>query len=301
MGKIIFPYDLGDIRFMENQNVVLAETVAVPEIKKNAYFFDSKLKFLMERDFQKNTPIMLTGPAGTGKTTALTDFYDSKGLKYVRVNLNGQTTLSDLIGTWCVRGGETVWLDGCVTTAMREGYPCIIDENDYGTPEMLGALNPILEGKALILKEKGGEEVTPHKNFRISCTANTVGSQEIYKYLYNGTITLNTAYLDRCSIYTVNYPSVEKELQIILSRFPALEGNEEIPKFLEVISIARSQFLSGSFSFPVSPRMTILVAECLNDGMSFVDAFESTFQGRMIDETYRVFMSYVDRVFNFKK
>ena len=59
--------------------------------------------------------------------------------------MNGQTTVGDFVGFWTVKGGETMWVDGVLPTAMREGLWLIVDELDFAEPSILAVLTAVLE------------------------------------------------------------------------------------------------------------------------------------------------------------
>jgi cobaltochelatase CobS len=130
--------------------------------------------------------------------------------------LNGQTTIGEFVGLWTVKGGETVWVDGVLPKAMKEGLWLILDEIDFAEPAILSVLNAVLEknGK-LMLKEKGHEIVTPHKDFRIFATANGVGCMSDFRGLYQGTNIMNEAFLDRWRCYHVDYLPAEEEAKVL--------------------------------------------------------------------------------------
>ena len=61
----------------------------------------------------------------------------------LRSNLNGQTTIGDFVGLWTVKGGETVWVDGVLPKAMREGIWLVLDEIDFAEPAILSVINSV--------------------------------------------------------------------------------------------------------------------------------------------------------------
>jgi MoxR-like ATPase len=179
--------------------------------------------------------ILLTGEAGTGKTSMIEQLAARIGQPVLRVNLNGETRIGDFLGRLNVVAGEngsvTDWVDGILPLAMKRGMWLILDEIDMGEPNILSLLHPILEpGGRLVLKENKGEEVRPHPNFRIFGTANGIGSQTNRSDTYAGVNQMNEAFLDRWHIITMPSLDAKTEIKVIRKRYPSLP-----PKFAKRI------------------------------------------------------------------
>jgi len=85
--------------------------------------------------------VLLIGAPGTGKSTAAMNV---AGCKY-RVTMTESTTKDDLLGYWELRDQKTMWVDGPVTLAMREGAPILIDEINCYSPEASSLLYSIID------------------------------------------------------------------------------------------------------------------------------------------------------------
>ena len=176
----------------------------VPKVN-SAYHFAEFTDDLIE-DMKEEKKVMLVGHTGCGKTSVIDQIGARMGQGVIRVNMNGQTTIGDFVGLWTVKGGETVWVDGVLPKAMREGHWLTVDELDFAEAAILSVLNSVLEpGGRLCLKEKGHEMIDPHPNFRLFATANAVGCMASFRALYQGTNVMNRAFLDRWRVYHVNY------------------------------------------------------------------------------------------------
>jgi len=180
--------------------------------------------------------VLLTGEAGTGKTSMIEQLAARINQPVLRVNLNGETRIGDFLGRMNViatagKGSETVWVDGILPLAMKKGMWLILDEIDMGEPNILSLLHPILEpGGRLVLKENKGEEVRPHPNFRIFGTANGIGSQTNRGDTYAGVNQMNEAFIDRWHIITMPNLPAKVEVKVIRERYPHLA-----PKFAKRI------------------------------------------------------------------
>ena len=187
----------------------------VPRINP-AYLFSERFNDIVE-DIVENRRVMLIGHTGAGKTSLIEQVAARSHHGVLRSNMNGQTTVGDFVGFWTVKGGETLWVDGVLPTAMREGLWLIVDEIDFAEPSILAALTAVLEPHGrLVLKEKGNEIVAPHANFRLFATANAVGAMSQFRHLYQGANLMNEAFLDRWRVYLLDYLSPAEEANVLM-------------------------------------------------------------------------------------
>jgi cobaltochelatase CobS len=181
-----------------------------------AYLFPERFGDILQ-DIVENRRVLLIGHTGAGKTSLIEQVAARSQRGVLRANMNGQTTIGDFVGFWTVKGGETLWVDGVLPTAMREGLWLVVDEIDFAEPSILAVLTAVLEPHGrLLLKEKGNELVAPHPSFRLFATANAVGAMSVYRHLYQGANLMNEAFLDRWRVYLMNYLSPEEEAEVLM-------------------------------------------------------------------------------------
>lgn len=180
-------------------------------------------------------PTFITGLSGNGKTISVEQVCAQLKRKLVRVNITTETEEEDLLGGMRLLNGETIWFDGPVVRAMKEGAILLLDEIDLGTNKLL-CLQSVLEGKGVFLK-KIGEYVKCHPQFNVIATANTKGQgDESGKFI--GTNFLNEAFLERFPAWLEQeYPTLPQEQKIIdkaLSVFE-IDINETHGNFIEAL------------------------------------------------------------------
>lgn len=148
-----------------------------------------------------NDRALLTGHKGVGKTSIVEQFAARINQPCIRINLNGETRISDFLGKMTLLGDKTVYSYGVLPNAMMQGAWLICDEIDMAEPNILSLLHPVLErnGK-LVLKENDGETILPHENFRIFGTSNTIGVMQDFAGQYSGGNDQNQAFLDRWAV-----------------------------------------------------------------------------------------------------
>ena len=173
-----------------------------------------------------NENVLLTGGTGVGKTTHVVQLAARIRQPILRINFNGETRMSDLIGKMTVVNGETRWVDGVLPAAMRKGYWILFDEIDFADPAVLSLLHPVLEQNPMItLKENSGEIIKPHPMFRVFATANSIGAMSDRASSYSGTNQMNEAFLDRWQVVMVNNLPEKEEVKVIRAEAPGLNAS----------------------------------------------------------------------------
>ena len=224
----------------------------VPSIDSN-YRFQPFLSHVIDNINQKENTL-LTGGAGVGKTTHVEQLAARCNQPLLRVNLNGETRLSDFIGKLNVIGGETVWVDGILPMAMKKGWWLLLDEVDFADPAILSLLHPVLEeNPCLVIKENKGEVIKPHPSFRIFATANSIGAMQERAGSYSGTNTMNEAFMDRWQVVMVPNLPLKEEVQVVKSKVGGLKHRwaKRIVEFAHKVrekSVDGMEFSSDTFS-----------------------------------------------------
>lgn len=233
----------------------------VPRINE-AYLFTDRADDILE-DIVENRRVMLIGHTGSGKTSFIEQVAARAHYGVLRANMNGQTTIGDFVGFWTVKGDETIWVDGVLPVAMREGDWLIIDELDFAEPSILAVLTAVLEPNGrLLLKERGNEIVAPHPSFRLFATANAAGAMSGYRHLYQGANLLNEAFLDRWRVYLFDYLSIDEETEVLLRTLPVL--TRPIAQTLAAIAAdCRAAFAREDLASAFSTRRLIDWAELM--------------------------------------
>ena len=76
---------------------------------------------LFEPAYRNRLPLLLKGPTGCGKTRFVAHMAARLGRPLYTVSCHDDLTAADLTGRYLLKGGDTVWVDGPLTRAVREG------------------------------------------------------------------------------------------------------------------------------------------------------------------------------------
>lgn len=204
---------------------------------------------------QRPRHALLTGPAGSGKTTCAEKVAEALGLSFHPMSVGPETMKSDLLGFIDANGNYH-------TTQVREAFErgglLLLDEIDAGNGASMTILNSLLSNGYCSFPDG---VVQRHPDFRCIAAANTFGRGA--DRLYVGRNQLDAATLDRFVVRAFDY---DEELE------RRLAGNDEwVNRVQEVRAIASDLKLR----VVVSPRASIIGAGMLEDGFSQEDVEES--------------------------
>ena len=76
---------------------------------------------------RRGLPVLLKGPTGCGKTRFVEAMAHELGRSLITVGGHEDLTSADLVGRFLLKGGETVWVDGPLTRAVRQGDRYVIN------------------------------------------------------------------------------------------------------------------------------------------------------------------------------
>jgi MoxR-like ATPase len=242
------------------QKVFQQVQIEVPE-KDSSYVtwgFFRDVKLVVESNVFY--PLFISGLSGNGKTMMVEQACAQSKRKYVRVNITEETDEDDLIGGFRLVNGETVWCDGPVPQAMKQGAICLIDEIDRGSNKLM-CLQAILEGKPLYIK-KTGVVIKPANGFNVIATANTKGRGS-EDGRFTGARILDEAFLERfVATLEQPYPSIAVEKKIILNAmetYGKLDG-EFADNLTTWADIIRQTYKDGGVDDLISTRRLVHIA-----------------------------------------
>ena len=275
----------------------------VPEIDKD-YKFDRDTTLAILAGFKYNKRVIVHGYHGTGKSTHITNVAARLNWPCIRVNLDSHISRIDLIGkdAIVIKDGKqiTEFQEGILPFAIQNSVALIFDEYDAMRPDVAFLMTKVLETEGgLTLLEKN-KVIKPNSYFRLFATANTIGLGDTTG-LYTGTQQINQAQLDRWNITTtLNYLSLEKEMEIVLAKNKNLnniKGKEKVANMIKVASLTRKGFIAGDISTVMSPRTVIHWAENSSIFKDTGYAFRLTFLNKCDELEKNIIAEYYQRCF----
>jgi nitric oxide reductase NorQ protein len=137
---------------------------------------------VFEAAHRAGLPLLLKGPTGCGKTRFVEHMAARLALPLFTVACHDDLSAADLIGRYLLRGGETEWVDGPLTRAVRAGGICYLDEVVEARKDVTVVLHPLTDDRRRLLIDRTGEELAAPASFMLVASYNP-GYQSILKKL----------------------------------------------------------------------------------------------------------------------
>ena len=275
----------------------------VPEIDKT-YKFDKDTTLAILSGFSFNKRVLIQGYHCTGKSTHIEQVAARLNWPCIRINLDSHVSRIDLIGkdSIVIKDGKQVteFKEGILPWSIQNPVALVFDEYDAGRPDVMFVIQRVLESEGSFTLLDKNKVIKQNKFFRLFATSNTVGLGDTTG-LYHGTQQINQGQMDRWNIVsTLNYLSLEKEMEIILSKNKNLnnsKGKEQVSNMIKVASLTRKGFMAGDISTVMSPRTVLHWAENSEIFKDIGYAFRVTFLNKCDDAEKNTIAEYYQRCF----
>jgi len=127
---------------------------------------------VFEHAYRTRLPLLLKGPTGCGKSRFVEAMAAQLGRPLVTVACNDETSAADLVGRWLVKGGDTVWQDGPVTRAVRDGSMLYLDEIAEAREDVVVVLHPLSDYRRRLYIDRNDEELQAPATFMMVVSFN---------------------------------------------------------------------------------------------------------------------------------
>jgi len=220
---------------------------------------------LFEAAYEAHLPVMLKGPTGCGKTRFVEHMSWKLGRTLVTVGCHEDLTASDLVGKYTLRGDETVWQDGPLTTAVKAGGIAYLDEIVEARKDTTVVIHPLTDDRRILPLEKKGEVVQAPLDFMLVISYNP-GYQSVLKDLKHST-------KQRFVALEFDYPAADLEEEIVKQE-SGVDGDvaERLVKVAEKVRNLRTHGLEEG----VSTRLLVYAGQLIHGGVEPVAACEAT-------------------------
>ncbi len=127
---------------------------------------------LFEYAFHNRLPLLIKGPTGCGKTRFIAHMAARLGRPLITVACHDDLTAADLVGRHLIGDGQTVWSDGPLTRAVRQGGICYLDEVVEARKDTTVVLHPLTDDRRILPIERTGEELHAPDDFMLVASYN---------------------------------------------------------------------------------------------------------------------------------
>lgn len=242
-------------------DIMLAESYPKPT---DGYVFEpvllkKLLRFFLGKPARRN--LFLMGDAGTGKTSVVLEVAARLNVPVYAIACSGKTRFVHLVGSRELINGNTVWRDGPLVSAMKNGGTFLANEiTRLDAGEQMN-LAEVLDLRATLTIPDTGEIITAHDDFRVVVTGNSGGFGDD-SGAYVGEKASSYAFIDRFQKMKVDYMPETQEVSLLMSVAPYLPEDVCLA-MVRLANDVRKNFVGrgGSFQTIISTRSLVVWAK----------------------------------------
>lgn len=205
---------------------------------------------IFEQCHQQQLAVMLKGPTGCGKTRFVEHMAWRLKRPLITVACHDDLAASDLIGRFLIRHDETVWQDGPLTRAVREGAICYLDEVVEARQDTVVVLHSLTDYRRVLPIDKTGESLVAAPGFQLVISYNP-GYQRMLKDLKPST-------RQRFVALDLDFPALDHEVRIV-----AHEGGVDSATAHALVTLAQRLRSLRDRGLAEVPSTRLLVAAAL--------------------------------------
>ena len=222
---------------------------------------------------RRGLPVLLKGPTGCGKTRFVEAMAHELGRDLITVAGHEDMTSADLVGRFLLKGGETVWVDGPLTRAVRNGAICYLDEVVEARQDTTVVIHPLADHRRELPVDRLATTLKAAPGFQLVISYNP-GYQSVLKNIKEST-------RQRFVAITLDFPPVEIETEVV-----AYEAGIDFDTARALVTLGGAiRNLTGSPLREVSStRLLILAGGLVAEGLSLRSAVQSAIVEALTDD-----------------
>ncbi len=216
---------------------------------------------VFEHAWRNRLPLLIKGPTGCGKTRFVAHMAARLGLPLYTVACHDDLTAADLVGRHLIGEGRTVWCDGPLTRAVREGGICYLDEVVEARKDTTVVLHPLADDRRILPIDRTGELLEAPPSFMLVVSYNP-GYQNLLKGMKPST-------RQRFVSLRFDFPAAAREETILCGETGCAP---DVARRLVGIAGALRALKDRDLEEAASTRLLIYAALLIKDGMDPVAA-----------------------------
>ena len=228
---------------------------------------------VFEAAYKNQLPVLLKGPTGCGKTRFMEHMAWRLKRPLITVSCHDDLTASDLVGRYLVTGGETVWVDGPLARAVRNGAICYLDEIVEARKDTTVVIHPLADDRRVLPMEKLGEVIEAGPEFCMAISYNP-GYQSVMKDLKQST-------RQRFVALEFDYPDAELETEIIMKETGI---DAETARLLVRFAHMTRDLKGNGLDEGASTRLLVHAAKLMHDDIDPVVACQTAIAQAITDD-----------------
>jgi nitric oxide reductase NorQ protein len=247
--------------------------IAAAEVARPYYQAVGDEETVFKAAYRQGLSLVLKGPTGCGKTRFVEAMAHDLGRPLITVACHDDLTTADLVGRYLLRGNETVWVDGPLTRAVREGAICYLDEVVEARQDTTVVLHPLADHRRQLPIERLGVTLDAAPGFGLVVSYNP-GYQSVLKDLKDST-------RQRMVAIEFGFPAAELEEQIVV-----YESGVSRATAAELVRLGRAirRLETGGLREVASTRVLIAAARLVAEGLPMRAAARAAIAGPLTDD-----------------
>lgn len=162
---------------------------------------------IFEAASENMLPVIIKGPTGCGKSRFVEYMAWKLKRPLIIVACHDDLTASDLTGRYLIKSGETLWVDGPLSSAVRAGAICYLDEIVEARKDATVIIHPLADDRRELPIDKLNTVLKAGPEFCLTMSYNP-GYQSVLKELKQST-------KQRFITLDFDYPDADIEAKII--------------------------------------------------------------------------------------
>ncbi|MBX2903123.1 MAG: CbbQ/NirQ/NorQ/GpvN family protein [Chitinophagales bacterium] len=211
---------------------------------------------VFEKAVANKLPLLLKGPTGSGKSRFVEHMAHTIAQPLITVSCHEETSATDLIGRFIIKGAESIWIDGPLTTAVKKGYILYLDEVAEARPDVIVAIHSLTDHRRELYIDKLGKTIKAHENFMLIASFNP-GYQKGFKELKPST-------RQRFIALGFNYPVPPIETEILVNE---TNIDEDTAKKIVAIGNKIRHLKEMGLTETASTRLLVDAAKLIKSGL----------------------------------
>ncbi|SEH86195.1 nitric oxide reductase NorQ protein [Mycolicibacterium rutilum] len=223
--------------------------------------------------YHQGLSVVLKGPTGCGKTRFVEAMAHDLGRPLITVACHDDLTTADLVGRFLLRGGETEWVDGPLTRAVRDGAICYLDEVVEARQDTTVVLHPLADHRRQLPIERLGITLDAAPGFGLVMSYNP-GYQSVLKDLKDST-------RQRMVAIEFTFPTPDVEEKIV-----ATEAGLAPDRAADLVRLGQAirRLETGGLREVASTRVLIAAGRLIAEGLDTRDAARAAIAGPLTDD-----------------
>ncbi len=223
--------------------------------------------------FRQGLAILLKGPTGCGKTRFVEAMAHDVGRPLITVSCHDDLTTADLVGRFLLQGGDTAWVDGPLTRAVRDGSICYLDEIVEARQDTTVVLHPLGDHRRQLPIDRLGVTLDAAPGFCLVVSYNP-GYQSVLKDLKDST-------RQRMVAIELDFPPPEVEQEVVAHE--AGVTPDVAAQLVQLGQLVRRLDHAGLREV-ASTRVLIAAGRLVTEGLSLRDAARAAIAGPLTDD-----------------